>query len=92
MQGFGAVRRPVRYEEASAFPVRVRLPLPDAQAVGGRLTRSSPREHPRHQGLVLGAVNAEAVRYLQAFLATHPDNAVTKNMVEAIEAGQVGPM
>ncbi len=41
---------------------------------------------------MLGAVDAEAVRYLQAFLATHPDNAVTTNMVEAIEAGQVGPM
>ena len=41
--------------------------------------------------LLLGN-NAEALRYLQAFLARHPDDAATKNMVEAIEAGQVEPM
>ena len=41
--------------------------------------------------LLLGN-NAEALRYLQAFLARHPDNAATKTMVEAIAAGRVEPM
>ncbi len=41
--------------------------------------------------LLLGN-NADALRYFQTFLARHPDHDATKQMVEAIETGQVEPM
>lgn len=45
--------------------------------------------HRRH--LLLGN-NAEALRFLRAYLASHPDHATTKKMVEPIEAGDVEPL